>query len=171
MKHHALQLYDYHVWANKKFFERIKELPQGIYEQEIQSVFPSIAETLAHMYVTDIIWLGVIREDSMDGIFASLNEAKERAEGKSIEEMEAMFAELSDRYKTFLNNQEDLDKPMVPEHPTFGRLETQLSELIQHIVNHGTYHRGNITAMIRQLGHSSVPNDYVFYLYDQDTEN
>ncbi len=38
-KHHALELYDYHVWANKKFFERLKELPKDIYDQEIYKVF------------------------------------------------------------------------------------------------------------------------------------
>lgn len=45
-KHHALELYDYHVWANKKFFERLKELPKDIYDQEIQSVFSSISKHL-----------------------------------------------------------------------------------------------------------------------------
>ncbi|MGG1221143.1 DinB family protein, partial [Priestia endophytica] len=71
-KHHALQLYDYHVWANNKFFERLKELPKDIYDREIQSVFPSIAETLVHIYRGDTIWLGVMRENSMDGIQASI---------------------------------------------------------------------------------------------------
>ena len=36
---------------------------------------------------------------------------------------------------------------------------------MQHVVNHGTYHRGNITAMIRQLGHSSTMMDFVLYLH------
>ncbi len=51
----------------------------------------------------------------------------------------------------------DLDKKISPEHPQFGRLDTHLSELVQHVVNHGTYHRGSLTAMIRQQGYSSVP--------------
>ncbi|MEC2456617.1 DinB family protein, partial [Bacillus cereus] len=44
-------------------------------------------------------------------------------------------------------------------------LETSILELVQHVVNHGTYHRGNITAMIRQLGHSSTMMDFVLYLH------
>ncbi|MGE7186478.1 DinB family protein [Peribacillus sp. NPDC006672] len=67
-KHHALQLYDHHVWTNNKFFGRLKELPKDIYDREIQSVFPSIAETLVHTYTGDTIWLGVMRENSMDDI-------------------------------------------------------------------------------------------------------
>ncbi|WP_313897918.1 DinB family protein [Brevibacillus sp. FSL L8-0520] len=37
---------------------------------------------------------------------------------------------------------------------------------MQHVVNHGTYHRGNIAAMLRQQGYAGVPTDYVFYLYE-----
>jgi uncharacterized damage-inducible protein DinB len=37
--------------------------------------------------------------------------------------------------------------------------------MILHVVNHGTYHRGNITAMLRQMGYASVPTDYGIYLY------
>ncbi len=59
---------------------------------------------------------------------------------------------------------------MRSEHPNFGRLETQLSELVQHVVNHGTYHRGNFTTMLRQLGHQGASTDYIFYLYEMDKE-
>ncbi|MEK3889441.1 DinB family protein [Bacillus sp. FSL K6-3431] len=164
-KHHALQLYDYHVWANNKFFVRLNELPKDIYDREIQSVFSSIAETLVHIYKADTIYLGVMREDSMDEIQASIIQAQEKTKDKGLEEIEALFYDLSKKYQDFFNNESDLDKEIFPEHPQYGRLETYLSELVQHVVNHGTYHRGNLTAMLRQLGYSSVPTDYVFYLY------
>lgn len=164
--HYALQLYDYHVWANNKFFSRLKELPKDIYNRQIQSVFPSILETLIHIYRGDTIWLGVMQEKSMDDIQASILRARDSLKNKSLEEMETLFYDLSKSYLDFLNNESDLDKEISPEHPKYGRLETKLSHLIQHVVNHGTYHRGNLTAMIHQLGYSSVPTDYVFYLYE-----
>lgn len=165
-KHHALQLYDYHVWGNNKFFLRLKELPKDIYDREIRSVFPSIAETLVHIYTVDTIWLGVMQENRMEDIQASIAHAQEKTKDKGLEEMEKLFQHLSKDYRDFLNNERDLDKEISPDHPQFGRLDTHLSELVQHVVNHGTYHRGNLTAMIRQQGYSSVPNDYVFYLYE-----
>ncbi|PEY28755.1 damage-inducible protein DinB [Bacillus cereus] len=170
-KHHALQLYDYHVWANNKFFERLKELSKDIYDREIQSVFSSIAETFVHIYTGDTIWLGVMRENSMEEIQASITQAQEKTKNKSLEEMEKLFQHLSEEYQEFLNNGSDLDKEISPEHPQFGRLDTHLSELVQHVVNHGTYHRGNLTAMIRQQGYLSVSNDYVFYLYEISSTN
>ncbi|MGP4106795.1 DinB family protein [Virgibacillus sp. L01] len=171
MKHQTLQLYDYHVWANNKFFGRLKELPEEIYSQEIQSVFPSIAETLSHIYITDTIWIGAMHEGNFDQIQSSVVKAAEATKGKNLEELEVMFTELSERYKEFLNSEDDLDRPMAPEHPHFGQLETQLSDLVQHVVNHGTYHRGNLAAMIRQLGHPSVPTDYIHFLYEKNAMN
>ena len=164
--HHALQLYDYNVWANERIFGQLKELPKDIYDREIQSVFPSISETLVHIYSADTIWLGVMKENSMDEIQASIIQTHENTKDKRLEEMEMLFYDLSKKYRDFFNNESDLDKEISPEHPKYGRLETYLSELVHHVVNHGTYHRGNLTAMIRQQGYSSIATDYVFYLYE-----
>ncbi|MEN1967675.1 DinB family protein [Lentibacillus sp. N15] len=171
MKHRVLQLYDYHIWANNKFIARLKELPNSVYTQEIESVFPSIAETLAHIYIVDSVWLGVMREDPFDKVQEVSVQATQNSKGKTIDEMEALFEELTEQYEAFFSSLEDMDKPMAPEHPAFGRLETYLSELVQHVVNHGTYHRGNITAMIRQQGHASISTDYIMYLYDRQAAN
>ncbi|MCS0788005.1 DinB family protein [Cytobacillus firmus] len=170
-KHHALELYDYHVWANKKFFERLKELPKEIYDREIQSVFSSISKALVHIYIADTVWLGVMQENSMEEIQASIAIAQDKTKDKSLKEMEKLFQSLSEEYQHLLNNVTDLDKEISPVHPKFGRLDTHFSELVQHVVNHGTYHRGNLTAMMRQQGYSSVSNDYVFYLYDVSKSN
>lgn len=166
MAHAALRLYDYHVWANDKIFERLEELPSQIYDQEIPSVFPSIYETLRHIYMVDTLWLEVMKEQKMDFVFETMNAAKNVSYEVSLDEMKQLYAELSKKYTHFLWQQEDLDRSIVPEHPEYGKLETKLSELIHHVVNHGTYHRGNLTGMIRQLGHASIPTDYVMYLYE-----
>ncbi|MGM0877844.1 MAG: DinB family protein [Bacillota bacterium] len=170
VKPHALQLYDYHVWANQRIFEHLKELPENIYHEKIESVFSSISEVLVHIYLTDTTWLGVMSEDRFDAIVELVKQLREKTKGKSIEEMETMFFDLSEQYNAFFDGQIDLDKPVTPEHPHLGRLETHLSELVQHVVNHGTYHRGNITAMLRQLGYPGVMTDYVVYLYTMNTK-
>lgn len=168
MKHHALQLYNYHLWANQRVFETLKKLPQDIYHKEIQSVFSSISEVLVHIYIADTIWLGVMSGDSFDEIEMTRNQLREKTKGKSLQEIETMFVHLSREFKEFFDRQVNLDQAVFPEHPNFGRLETNLFELVQHVVNHGTYHRGNVTAMLRQLGHPSVMTDYVLYLFEMN---
>ena len=48
--------------------------------------------------------------------------------------------------------------------------ETSLSEMVMHIVTHATYHRGNITSMLRQMGHASVTTDYTRYWYSDKND-
>ncbi|MGF9963538.1 DinB family protein [Bacillus rhizoplanae] len=161
----TLEMYDYHVWANQKMVDRLKELSQDVYNKEMQSIFPSISKALSHIYLTDHFWLDVISGKSMNEAFAVVNQFTEQTESKSIEEIESSFFDLSKRYKAFLSVQEDMEKVIVVDNPYAGVLTTSISESILHVVTHGSYHRGNIAAMLRQQGHASVMQDYGLYLY------
>ncbi|MDQ0178145.1 DinB family protein [Bacillus chungangensis] len=110
MKHHALQLYDYHVWANTKICQHLKTLPQSIYEQEMQNVFPSISKTLAHIYITDAVWLSTMRESSFKQTRDMAKQLSSELEGKSLEETEVMFLGLTPEYTAFFAHQVDLDQ-------------------------------------------------------------
>ncbi|NHN31337.1 DinB family protein [Paenibacillus agricola] len=170
MKHHALQLYHYHVWANSAFIEHLKALPADVYTAKVESIFPSISTVLAHIYLMDVTWLSVMQNKKFDEVVAILGPLQQLTKDRSLTDMEVMYLELTEQYHAFFGQQEDMDKLMVCEHPQYGKLETKLSQLVQHVVNHGTYHRGNITAMLRQLGHAGVPTDYIFYLFAQRAE-
>ncbi|MEI4832242.1 DinB family protein [Bacillus sp. FJAT-53711] len=161
----TLEMYDYHVWANQKMVDRLKELSQDVYNKEMQSIFPSISKALSHIYLTDHLWLDVISGKSMNEAFAVVNQFTEQTESKSIEEMESIFFDLSKRYKAFLSVQEDMEKVIVVDNPYAGLLTTSISESILHVVTHGSYHRGNMAAMLRQQGHASIMQDYGLYLY------
>ncbi|MBL5777790.1 damage-inducible protein DinB [Bacillus sporothermodurans] len=161
---HSLQLYQYHLWANKTIFNHLKEIPET-YSKEVNSVFSSVKEVLYHLYQVDYIWLRTISGDPFEDIAASIPQLKEENADNTIEEMEDAFVNLGEKYKAFINNQEDMNRHISIHHPKYGTLHTTYAELIQHVVNHGTYHRGNITAILRQLGHTGVPTDYVSYLF------
>ncbi|MFM1654158.1 DinB family protein [Brevibacillus sp. B_LB10_24] len=168
MKHNALELYDYHLWANQKVFQHLKELPQEVLHQEIQSVFPTLFAALVHIYRVENVWLLGMSSASYEEIVAVNNRITEETEGKSLEEIEQLFAGIADRYQSFFADK-DLDAVKAYPHPQFGTLMASYADIIQHLVNHGTYHRGNITAMLRQLGYAGVPTDYVFYLYERNS--
>lgn len=164
MEHHALQLYNYHVWATEKWLEHLKQLPDEIYTKRMASVFPSIAHVFSHLYVIENIWLSAMREESFDQ--SAIERWAKETSDISLNEMESKLIAVFERCRSFLQNLDNLDRMQTFEHPQFGRLQTRLSAIIEHLVNHGTYHRGNIAAMVRQLGCSGIPNDYVFYLFE-----
>ncbi|MED1865276.1 DinB family protein [Fictibacillus nanhaiensis] len=162
MTHHALKMYDYHVWANKEMFNRLVELGDEVYHQEMQSVFPSFSKVVSHMYIVDQLWFHIVSGTSMT---EALEIEKVESDTKSIEEIITMFNELTKQYRNFLNRHDDLDKMLMLDIPWAGRRETSISEMVMHITTHGAYHRGNITAMLRQNGYSSVTTDLTSFWY------
>ncbi|MFP7233188.1 damage-inducible protein DinB [Bacillus subtilis] len=165
MSDFALKLYKYNVWAHQQIFSRLKELPNEVYRQDMQSVFPSISHVLSHVYLSDLGWIEVFSGKSLSDALALAEQLKEQTDAKELEEMEDLFLELSERYTLFLQQKEQLNKPLQIQNPSGGIMKTTVSELVPHVVNHGTYHRGNITAMLRQAGYASAPTDYGLYLF------
>lgn len=160
----VLEMYNYHAWANGVIIDRLIELPEHVYHKEIQSGFSSVSKVLSHIYLTDYAWFDIISGISMDEAMASFSELKDEVEKKSIEEMKKTFMDLYERNKALLSTV-DMEKVMVVDNPYAGSLETTISESVLHVVTHGSYHRGNIATMLRQMGHTSVMQDFGLYLY------
>lgn len=166
MSHPVIEQYDYHHWANLQMLSNLNNLPQEIIDREIQSVFPTIRSLLIHIYQMDGMWLSVMSGDTFEKSREVLVRLGEEAKEKSLEELGVLYAELSVKYRKFLE-ESHLEDNLSISHPRFGTLNAKLYGLVQHVVNHATYHRGNLSAMLRQLGHAAAPTDYVFYLYLQ----
>lgn len=165
MKHHAIRLYDYHVWANKLVFDHLKKLPKEAAETEVQSAFPTVKAALAHIYVVDTMWLGVMAGGTFEEARATNMRLAESTKGAKPDELEKLYAETEAGYRSFFGSLGDPDREITIYHPKTGEARTRISELVQHVVNHGTYHRGQVTAILRQLGHPGVPTDYAFFAF------
>lgn len=161
----ARQLSQFNSWANEKVFEHLKQLPEEIYEKEVQSVFPSISAVLHHMYQTDYVWLKVLEGESFDEIVASVKKRAAEVQGINLNEMHIKFKEMAGQFEIFIQQKGDLNLPTTVHHPAMGTLNTTYADLLQHIVNHGTYHRGHVSAILNQLGHKGASIDYIFYLF------
>ncbi|QQE80061.1 DinB family protein [Alicyclobacillus sp. SO9] len=157
-------LYHYHVWANNEVFRHLRTLPANTATRRLQSVFPTIHDALAHIYIVDHVWLTALKGDFAE-INTSLPLWQQTIEKADLPQMESEFAETAEEYAAFLREHQNLDTVSEYPHPTYGTLKASYREIIGHVVNHGTYHRGNVTAMLRQLGHRGTPTDYVMYLY------
>lgn len=168
MKNHALQQYDYHVWANEKVCRYLEQLSEEVYRKELESVFPTTYDAMTHIYVIDSGWLSLlsaggvteISDPYLEQLKSSIDRLVNETKGRRMEELGRMMTALSDRFRVFIEQHEDLEA-LCPN----GDFKARYVDFIQHIVNHGTYHRGNITAMLRQIGHPGTPTDYGFYLY------
>lgn len=160
-------LLTYHAWANEKVLQYLSTLPDGVVNHELQSVFPSISATLTHLYVADNMWLALMRGQDNTAIFAHLPVWESEVKGAAIEDVCTRFSAVAQRYLDFVTTLPDRDAYADYAHPTAGTLRARYTDIVQHVVNHGTYHRGNVTAMLRQMGIPGVATDYLWYLFAQ----
>ncbi|WP_276353017.1 DinB family protein [Cohnella caldifontis] len=170
MPHQAHRLYDYHVWANDQLFAHLEQLPKDAFHAEVKSVFASVSQVLGHMYKFERLFMSVLAEVPNEVIFQKIQGWEEETEDKTVDEMRQLFAGAAEEFRDLLRRTPDPDKAMTIEHPQYGRLGTRFSDILQHVVNHGTYHRGNVAAMLRQQGYAGVPTDYMFFLVERQED-
>lgn len=159
----AKKMYDYHVWANQQVIRHLKQLPDKVYNENVKSVFSSISDVMIHLYATDITWLETMKGSSFQDTVREVEQRKSKASGVSIDDLKTFYDALSMEFYSFFEEQKDLECSIITEHPKYGRIEFILADLVHHVVNHGTYHRGNVTAMLRQQGEQGVPTDYIYF--------
>ncbi|SFJ61471.1 MULTISPECIES: DinB family protein [unclassified Bacillus (in: firmicutes)] len=167
---HPVVMYNYHTWANQTIVGRIKELPSSVLSQEVNSSFPTIAHALSHIYAVDKMWYLVLTGTGMQEALQACIPLNESILS-SIDEYAYNFAELAEQYREWFRSQTDLEQTILLDNPFAGIRQTRLSEIVLHLVNHGTYHRGNISTMLRQLGHASTMNDYSLFWYQEPAES
>lgn len=163
------RLYAHSVWSNRRVVAHLQTLPRKALAQELTSVFPSVLDVLRHMYRADELWLDVMNGLPSVQARERAGHAEETVRSADLEQLGACFEDVAGRYRAFLRRERWGEAPVVWSHPRAGRLETSAAELLRHVCHHGTYHRGNITAMLRQMGHPGVPTDYVLFLLEQQT--
>lgn len=167
---HPVQMFNYHTWANQTILGRIKELPSSVLQQEVNTSFPTIAHALNHIYAVDKMWYLVVTGTGMKEALQACIPLNENIL-HSVDEYANIFAQLSEQYGEWFRNQADLEQTILLDNPYAGIRQTRLSEIVLHLVNHGTYHRGNVSTMLRQLGHASAMNDYALFWYQQPVES
>ncbi|WP_409344335.1 DinB family protein [Paenibacillus sp. MBLB4367] len=167
MTHHAVRMYDFNVWATRTIINRLKELPESVYTREMQSAFTSLSKAISHIYVVERGWLAILSGQDMSEAMKHAEPLQKEMEALSLEQLEAKYECLFEDFKTALAQHEDLDASVTLNNPYAGVRETRLSEMVIQVVNHGTYHRGNITAMLRQMGFPSVMTEYALFWYSE----
>ncbi|AEI40906.1 DinB family protein [Paenibacillus mucilaginosus] len=161
----AVTMYQYHAWANQTLLNRISELPSEVYTQEVKSIFPTVAKGMAHIYAVDYTWLEILNGVPMPEALITCRPLEEEAEQLSIQELSERFRLLSERYEAFFRKETDLERTVLLDNPYVTVRETSLAEMVLQVVNHATYHRGNVSAMLRQMGHASTMTEYALFWY------
>ncbi|UYX55591.1 damage-inducible protein DinB (plasmid) [Bacillus thuringiensis] len=166
MRDSRIKMFEYNGWANNKVFEQLSSLPSSILTKEIMSVFPTLKDVLVHIYVINHGWLDAIKGHEVNDVKELGKKVKSLTEftnGKSLGELRELYHSLHLKTIDAIENIDNLDGEV---SVLFGYANFSYIDIVNHIVNYGTYHRGNLTAMLRQLGHSCCPTDYSLFLFE-----
>ncbi|MBI2406673.1 MAG: DinB family protein [Gemmatimonadetes bacterium] len=149
----------YNHWANALTFDAADALTEAQRREPIVSSFPSVAATLAHMAGAEWVWLRRWKGESPSAVPEWVREA-------DIATVRAQLAEIERERDEYLASLSADDVEREVEYRTLSGAagRTKLSDLIRHVVNHASYHRGQVTTMLRQLGATPPGTDYVLYL-------
>jgi uncharacterized damage-inducible protein DinB len=121
----------------------------------------SIANTLAHIYFGDAIWFSRIAEP---GYPVPPHDAL-----PSLDFVIEEWPRLQAKWEAWANAATDPDLArQVPFKSRFvGNADLPAWQIVVHVVNHATLHRGQIVGMLRQLGRKPPATDILFYYYEQ----
>ena len=153
-----LELYEYNAWADRRVLAAASALSKEQFSQPICSSFPSVRDTLGHIFGVEWLWLERFQGRSPSAIPGA-------KEYQDIDRLQARWAEFEPVLLNFVRGltQEDLDRVMEYHTMKFGVYRNPLWQSMLHLVNHGTYHRGQITTMMRQLGGQPILTDLMHF--------
>jgi uncharacterized damage-inducible protein DinB len=152
----VLKLFAYNKWANDRMLGSLQPLTQEQFTRALGMSFPSLSATAGHIAAAEWVWLSRWKGTNPKAM-------PEWAKASSLADLTAKFAALEDERTAFLRGLSDADVARPLTFTLFsGATDTQpLSALFQHAVNHGTYHRGQIAGMLRQIGATPVSTDLI----------
>ena len=154
-------LFQFDQWATGKILEAVAALSREQYERDLGSSFGGIRGTLLHLYSAARNWLARWKGREPAGVVT----AEEVSTLSALVEHWNRLTEERDEFLRSLS-QEQLVQPLSDRDAKGSEL---LYRQMQHVVNHASYHRGQVVTMLRQLGIQPPSTDLIRY-YRQRAE-
>jgi uncharacterized damage-inducible protein DinB len=147
------KLFEYDYWATHKLLSSLAATPEPADEA---------IKKMGHVLSAKEVWMGRLFGTPS----ADLNRSYSIAEGRKLNE------EQRDRMNAFFSR---LDERQLSEKVTYKNLkglpfETVLADILTHMVNHGSYHRGQIASLIKKSGGEPAGTDYIGFVREEDAK-
>jgi uncharacterized damage-inducible protein DinB len=151
-------LYEYNSWANRRTLDSCTPLTPEQFTRDMVSSFRSVRDTLAHIYGAEWLWLERWCERIPNALPSS-------ADFPDLDALRARWEELERNLGTFIDSltPAGLQRVIKYKNTRGTPFEGPLEPMLSHVVNHGTYHRGQVVTLLRQLGAKPVATDLIAF--------
>jgi uncharacterized damage-inducible protein DinB len=165
MKKYITNYVRYNLWANTRLVEVFKKQDDALISKHIESSFPSVRETMMHLWDVEVLWLARLQGQSPT-VFPSKSFS-----GSNTELFENLLV-ASKKFVTFVEKQPA--KYFITDEINYktikldGAFVNKPYEMMWHCMNHQSFHRGQLVMFARQLGITTIPStDFIIYLREQ----
>jgi uncharacterized damage-inducible protein DinB len=155
-KQEIVVLFKYDAWATVHQLSVIENLSDAQYERDMGSSHRGIQGTISHIYGAQRVWLA-----RWTGLGANAMPEGNLSRGGLRDRWAVLHGELLDYAESLTD--EKLYAMFVYKDLRGNPYSQPLWQQMQHVANHSTYHRGQITTLLRQLGVTPVPLDLIAY--------
>jgi uncharacterized damage-inducible protein DinB len=140
-------LLDYHYWARDRLLDAVEPLAADQFRHELGSSFTSIRDTIAHLHAAEWAWYSRWNGESPTALLPADRFA-------DVSAIRAAWKDLESQVRDFVarNGEAGVDKVYEFRLLSGAPGSAPFWQMLQHLVNHASYHRGQVTTMLRQLG-------------------
>ena len=127
--------------------------------RDCRSSFPSVYATLVHMLSAEWVWL-----ERWNG--SSPTSFPDMQALRTMDDLRARWEPVEHGTRMFIGGLDEpaLDRPLSYRNLKGEPFSEPLGFALQHVANHATYHRGQITTMMRQLGGKPAGTDFITFV-------
>jgi uncharacterized damage-inducible protein DinB len=157
MPSHFALLARYHGWATRRLYQHVDALPEADYRRDAGLFFRSVHGTLNHLLVADGAWYARFARGESPQVVLDAELESDRARLRnalldSASNWQAFVRDVADqRWASELRYRRGNGEAMA----------LPFAATLAHVFNHGTHHRGQITAAITAMGHACPELDLV----------
>ena len=166
MKELLLNYARYNLWANKRICDFLLQAEEEKLNREISSSFSSIKKTCAHVLGAEAIWVMRLHGTSPSSPPVPYEEM-------SMSEIAGLWQDKSQEMIDYIESktESELVKALSYKNLAGQSFTNSIRDIMHHVMNHGTYHRGQLITMLRQEGYTKLfPTDYIVFCREQDSK-
>jgi len=140
-------LLDYHYWARDRVLDAASLLTADQFTKDLGSSFKSVRDTLAHVYSAEWAWYSRWQGTSPTAPMPF-------DQFPDVASLRKVWTDHEAKMRAFVAAMDDAAITRVYEFKTLAgqAASSEFWQMLQHVVNHASYHRGQVTTMLRQLG-------------------
>lgn len=160
MKQRYLDYASYNIWANNRIISDLLLLDDTLLSRELVGSFPTIRATILHIWYAELGWLSRLKTNRWEAV---------QAEGFSgaNDVLFRQWKETSRAFRDFVAAA-DIEQPVRFQHKGKGFV-IPAREVMQTVFNHGSFHRGQVVMMMRQVGATEISQtDYIEWVRQVD---